>query len=100
MQRHQVSSPGQALAYITDCTLATVCEMAMKKSRPKNEFERQISIAQTAINWMVQNGVDVSTTRAEDVIAAGSVRQWAETFMPNVKLRGCPLLGSPARMPG
>jgi len=83
MQKHQVGNPGQALAYITDCTLATVCDMAMKKKRPKHEFARQMSIAQTAINWMVQMGVDVSTTRAADVIEAGSVERWAEKYMPN-----------------
>jgi hypothetical protein len=85
MQKHKVRDTGQALAYITDCTLATVCDMAMKKKRPKHEFERQISIAQTAINWMVQMGVDVTTTRAEDVLEAGDVKTWAEKYMPNVK---------------
>lgn len=90
MQKHQVGNTGQALAYITDCTLATVCGMAMKKKRPKYEFERQMSIAQTAINWMVQMGVDVSTTRAEEVIASGSVEQWAAKYMPNLKIEQPP----------
>lgn len=84
MQKHQINNTGQALAYITDCTLATVCEMAMKKKRPKHEFERQMSIAQTAINWMVQMGVDVTTTRAEDVLKDGDVQAWAAKYMPNV----------------
>ena len=83
MQKHQVCDTGRALAYITDCTLATVCDMASKKKRPKHEFERQMSIAQTAINWMVQMGVDVTTTRAEDVLEAGSVEKWAAKYMPN-----------------
>lgn len=82
MQKHMVRDTGQALAYITDCTLATVCDMAFKKKRPKYEFERQIAIAQTAIDWMVQMGVDVSTTRAADVIEAGSVAEWAEKYIP------------------
>lgn len=80
MQKHQVRDAGQALAYITDCTLATVCHMACKKSRPKHEFERQISIAQTAIDWMQSFGVDFSSTRAAEVIKAGSVQKWAEKF--------------------
>lgn len=88
MQKHQVGNTGQALAYITDCTLATVCDLAMKKKRPKYEFERQMSIAQTAINWMVQMGVDVTTTRAEDVIEAGSVEKWAAKYMPNAGVTG------------
>ena len=69
------------MAYITDCTLATVCDMARNKKRPKYEFERQIRIAQTAIDWMLQMGVDVSTTRAQDVIEAGSVEKWAEKYI-------------------
>lgn len=80
MQKHQVRDAGQALAYITDCTLATVCDMAGKKSRPKHEFERQMSIAQRAIDWMQSFGVDFSGTRAADVVEAGSVQKWAENF--------------------
>lgn len=85
MLKHQVRTPADALAYITDCTLATVCDMAGKKSRPKHEFERQMSIAQTAINWMVQMGIDVYTTRAAEVVAAGGVNEWARRYMPNVQ---------------
>ena len=83
MQKHQVKDTAQALAYITDCTLATVCSMAMKKARPKHEFERQMSIAQTAINWMADMGVDVVGTRAADVLEIGSVEKWAAQYMPN-----------------
>ena len=82
MNKHQVRDPGKALAYITDCTLATVSDLAGKKSRPKHEFERQKSIAQTVINWMVQMKVDFSTTRASEVVAVGSVDAWAATYFP------------------
>jgi len=82
MQKHYVRTPEEALAYITDCNLATVCDMAAKKSRPKSEFERQIKIAQTAIDWMREMKVDFSSTRAKDVVACGSVKEWAEMFMP------------------
>lgn len=81
MQKHMVKNEGEALAYITDCNLATVCQMACLKSRKKSEFERQIAIAQSAIDWMVSMGVDFSTTRAKDVVAAGSVKVWAEQFI-------------------
>ena len=40
--KNYVKTPEQALSYLTDCTLATVAIMAMKKSRSKREFERQI----------------------------------------------------------
>lgn len=75
MQKNRVRIPADALAYITDCTLATVCDMASKKRRPKYEFERQISIAQTAITWMQEMGVDFSDTRAKEVVKEGSVKE-------------------------
>jgi hypothetical protein len=85
MRKCDVRTPEQALAYIIDCNLATVCDLAMKKSRPKGEFVRQISIAQTAINWMVDMKVDLSGTRAREVVAqGGSVETWATKFMPTV----------------
>lgn len=82
MMKHRVGGTGDALAYIADCTLATVCDMAMKRRRPKHEFDRQISIAQTAIDWMLLFGVDLSSTRAEDVVSAGGVKEWAAKYMP------------------
>lgn len=40
------------IAYMTDCTLATVADMAMKKKVPKYEFQRQISIAQQGMDFL------------------------------------------------
>lgn len=87
MNQHDVRNAGQALAYITDCTLATVCDLAMKKSRSKSEFSRQKSIAQKAINWMQQMHIDFSSTRARDVVLAGSVDAWAEKYMPSIEAK-------------
>jgi hypothetical protein len=57
--------------------------MAMKKSRPKHEFARQIAIAQSAIDWMVQMRVDMAGTRAEKVVGeGGNVEAWAARFIP------------------
>ena len=78
MHKHDVRSPEQALAYITDCTLATVADLAMRKSRPKHEYTRQKAIAQQAITWMDNMRIDYSGTRASDVREAGSVDAWAE----------------------
>ena len=82
MMAHKVRTPGVALAYITDCTLATIESMAMKKHRGKHEFERQISIAQKAIDWMVQMDVDVSDTRAAKIVADydGNVTEYIKEF--------------------
>lgn len=82
MLKHKVRTAEQALAYLTDCTLATVCMMAMKKSRPKGEYARQISIAQCGVDWMREFGVVDPGNRAADVLAmGGSVADWAKQFM-------------------
>lgn len=88
MMKYAVRTPADALAYLTDCTLATVCDMASKKRRPHFEFLRQMSIAQTGVTWMQEMGVDTSTTRAADVIAAGGVQKWAEQWMNRPEERG------------
>jgi hypothetical protein len=80
--KHRVNTPEQALAYITDCCLATVSHMATLKSRKKNEFERQISIAQTACDWMKDFNIDPTGTSAEEIINICSVKEWAEQYTP------------------
>ena len=82
MVKHQVRSPEQALAYITDCNLATVSHMAMCKSRKKGEYERQINIAQHAVDWMLDFNVSPENTRAQEVIDNfnGSVSDWAGKY--------------------
>lgn len=82
MNRWEVRTTADALAYITDCTLATVYDMATKKSRVKSEYRRQKAIAQTTVDWMVQMRVDVGYTRAADVAAFGSVDAWAAQYEP------------------
>jgi len=83
MRECDVRTIAQALAYVTDCNLATVCNMASKKSRPKHEYDRQINIAQKAINWMREMGVDERSTRATDVCRdIDGVRVWARKYEP------------------
>jgi len=81
MDKHTVRSPEDALTYVTDCTLATVTGLASLSRPPKHELQRQIDIAQAAIDWMDRFGVDYSSTRAADVKAlGGKVAVWAEQF--------------------
>ena len=80
MMLNKVQTPADALVYITDCTLATVVDMAMKKSRPRGEYERQKCIAQKAIDWMDAMGVDYSGSRATQVKEEGSVNLWAAHY--------------------
>ena len=77
MTKNRIRSVEDALVYITECNLATVEMLAMKKNPPKGEFQRQIDIAQLAIYNMIDYDVDFSDTRADDTILAGNVKTWA-----------------------
>lgn len=81
MRREHILSIADALDYLTDCTLATVSDLAMKKSRSQYEFKRQIDIAQTGVDQMRRFNLP-PTGRAADVKAefGGSVEKWAEQF--------------------
>lgn len=81
--KHLIRTPEQALVYLADCTLATVSGMAMLKSRKKNEFERQISIAQTAVDWIKDFKIEVAVdSRIYQVLSLQSrkVSEWAEKY--------------------
>ena len=82
MNKHQVCTPQHALVYMADCTLATIIHMAAKHSRGKNEYKRQVGIAQDAINWIQTMNLRHYNTRAREVIEEynGSVQKWADQF--------------------
>lgn len=80
MRKCDVRTPEQALAYLTDCTLATVCGMAMQKRRAKGEYQRQISMAQAGCDWLFGMKADYAGTRVEEVANYGSVAEWAKQF--------------------
>jgi hypothetical protein len=84
MMRHQMRSAADIVAYITDCTLATVVDLRMKKSASKSETLRQISIAQTAIDTGRLYDVSFRGTRAQQVIDCYGcdVTAWAEQYKP------------------
>lgn len=77
MRSCEVRNQDDVVAYLVDCTLATVESMAMIKTRKKGEFERQIGIAQKGCDWMEDLGISPQGTRAEDIIGKCSVKEWA-----------------------
>jgi hypothetical protein len=80
MFKGRVRTESELIAYLVDCTLATVSDLAMKKSRGKYEYERQIGIAQFGIDKMIEMGVDPVDTRAKDIIGKMSVEEWASKY--------------------
>lgn len=88
MRKCDVRSIEQAFMYLADCQLATVSGMASLKSRSKCEYERQIAIAQSYINWMNDFGVKPSDhDRAHQVRDQynSDVKKWADQY--DVKLK-------------
>lgn len=81
--KHLVRTPEQALVYLADCTLATVATMAMKKSKSKCEFERQIGIAQTAVDWIKDFKIEIQiNSRVYNVLTLPDqkVTTWAASY--------------------
>lgn len=80
MRACDIRSESDLISYLADCTLATVSSMGMKKSRPVGEYERQISIAQFAIDKGVQMGVRFDSRAADVIAGGGSVSNWAKLY--------------------
>lgn len=64
------STLGKSLAYMTDCTLATVDDLAMRKRPPVRELRRQCSIAQEGVDAMRRFGLTPAGTRVEIVLGS------------------------------
>lgn len=78
-------TPEEALAYIADCTLATVATMASKKSKSNYEFKRQIDIAQTAVDALKQFNTEIKgSNRVYDVLRLPDqkVETWSKKYLP------------------
>jgi hypothetical protein len=83
--KNTIYSLEDAFLYLADCQLATVSSMAMKKSRQKFEYERQISIAQMFVDkirsFKLKND---SGNRVNDILnlPSQSVAEWAKKYEP------------------
>lgn len=72
----------EALTYLVECTLATVQDLAGRSRPPKGELARQISIAQTGLDWVktfVKPGDWCGCGRVQEIIDRGvTVQAWSE----------------------
>jgi hypothetical protein len=83
MLKYDVRTPEDALLYLADCQLATVCDLAVKKSRIKSDYARQKEIAQLFCDWIKEFKIPVvGNNRVGGVSVAGSVDVWAKRFEP------------------
>lgn len=79
MNRNDIRTVQQALYYITECTLATVDHMNTIKSKSKSEFDRQVDIAQIAVNNIIAFAPTEKTgcSRLDEVMEfGGDVSKW------------------------
>ena len=75
-----MSTNEQMVVYMTDCTLATVDKLAMLKSRPKGEYQRQKNIAQKGVDWIKNNNINAEGSRPLEVIEKfnGNVEEYSQ----------------------
>ncbi len=81
MRRDNIRTVENAFAYFTDCTLATVCDMAMTKSRKVGEYRRQKAIAQHMCDVMRDHKIVDDGNRYNDVMKFSpthGVELWAK----------------------
>lgn len=80
MRKENVKTPEEALAYLADCTLATIEEILCYKNVNKTQLERHISIAETNMQFCHMFNCNVTGTRASDIEPFGkkykTVLEW------------------------
>jgi len=81
---HNIRSVDDAFLYYTDCELATLIDMAMKKSKPKNEYIRHKAIAKGMIEIIIGHKLDYKDrgTRIDKVIACGGIDNYVKEYEP------------------
>lgn len=84
MRKESIQTISDAFAYYTDCQLATVEWLALKKSTPKGEYKRHIDIAQGMCDLIRKFKVIDEGNRFNTVetVFNGNVNSWAE-FLKN-----------------
>lgn len=89
MMKYNVRSIENAYAYTADCLLATVEELAMKKKANRRGYDRHISIAQTACDFIKDFKVQVEkSSRVYEVLQlpTQSEVEWAKKYEPKAVL--------------
>jgi len=84
MKKDLVKTPSDALLYMAECQLATVADMASKKSKSINEFKRQIAISQLVIDWIKLFKIDIEVdSRIYKVLSTEEqkVEVWLQKFI-------------------
>lgn len=77
MKSDAIKSRDEALIFVVECGLATIEHLSGLARPPKGELQRQISIAQTGINWIMSMEDRPRCPRVDDVIGVGgSVEAW------------------------
>lgn len=81
MLKYTVKTTQDAISYLAECLLATVSDLAIKKSKTKSEYTRHIEIAQTAVTWLTSFKIESGGPRSTEVLTRydGRVEDWAKS---------------------
>ena len=77
LTKDRISSPQEALAFMTESTLATIERLADMKRSAKFELTRQITIAQIGVDWCKATGSHGLPRLSEILEQDLSVAEWA-----------------------
>lgn len=80
MRLENVTTASDALIYLSECNLATVEGLSLKKSKLKTSYARHIEIAQISIDFLSKIGINADSSRVSDVKKAGSVQKLADNL--------------------
>jgi hypothetical protein len=85
---HTLRNHEDGMAYMIECTLATVAGLLLKKKPPKSELNRQITIAQTGLNCLGKQQYDNSCPHLKKITEQfdNSVQAWADDFRSRSQL--------------
>jgi len=77
-----ITSKDHALAYVVDCTLATIEGYLDQKRPPKGELKRQIDIVDKVIGLVDPH--TAAGTRIPEVATIGTAIEWARRQRPDL----------------
>ena len=74
-----IRNTSDALAYLTECTLATAQDLRRRSRPPKGELDRQTQIAQWGVHWVVNMDAKPTGRVASVIESGGTVAEWIES---------------------
>lgn len=88
MLKRDIKNLEDAFIYLSDCQFATMEDLFFKKSTPKCEMDRQISISMTFVEYAKAFNISLNgNTRMEEFIRSGETdyKKYLKVKYPNIQ---------------